>query len=188
MRILKTIVLFTTLLSITACSSGVKVTTDQAERIDFSTYQSFTFLGWQKDSEENISTFDKQRLHDAFLHEFNRRNIQKKDKGGDMSVVLYLVIDEKTSTTAYTDYYGGGYGRYGRYGRGWGGGYSTTTYTQSDYLQGTLVMDVFDEVSGKQIWQAVAVGTITEDPEKREKTIPQNVAKLMQKFPVAPVK
>ena len=42
------------------------------------------------------------------------------------------------------------------------------TYSENDYLVGTLVMDVFDEKSGDQIWQGIATKTITENPEKRE--------------------
>ncbi len=107
-----------------------------------------------------------------------------------MAIVLYIVTELKTSTTAYTSYYGGGAGRgYRRGGRGgWGGGHSSTTYTESDYLQGTLVLDVFDGESKEQIWQAVATKTVNEKPEKREKSIPKGVKKVMKKFPIAPVK
>ena len=48
-------------------------------------------------------------------------------------------------------------------------------------------MDVFDEASGDQIWQAVAAKTITENPDKREKSIPKVVAALMKEFPIEPV-
>jgi hypothetical protein len=51
---------------------------------------------------------------------------------GDMVVSLFVVVDQKTSTTAYTNHYGmGGYGygpRWGWYGgSGMGMGQSTTT-------------------------------------------------------------
>ena len=70
------------------------------------------------------------------------------------------------------------------YGGGWGGS-STTSYSENDYLKGTLVMDAFDEESGEQIWQGVAKATVQEKPEKREKSIPKTIAALMKKFPVA---
>jgi len=44
-------------------------------------------------------------------------------------------------------------------------------------------MDVFDGESKDLIWQAVAAGTIDENPEKREKSLPKSVKKLMKKFP-----
>jgi hypothetical protein len=67
-------------------------------------------------------------------------------------------------------------------------GHSTTTYSQNDYLQGTMVVDVFDGESKEDVWQAVGVGTVTEKPEKREKSIPKTVKKVMKKFPIEPIK
>ena len=167
--------------------SPVKVVTDQDKTVDFSQYKTYSFLGWQNDSDQIMSEFDKKRMHEAFLSEFTARGLEFVKEGGDMAVSLFIVVDQKTSVTAYTDYYGsGGYG-YRRYGGGWGYGYSTTTYSESDYLQGTLVMDVFDTTSKDQVWQGVATSTVTEDPSKRETSIPKKVAALMKEFPV-PVK
>ena len=188
MNRISSLLLFAMIAILISCSSGVKVTTDMDKDRDFSPYRSYSFLGWQKNSDSLMSQFDKQRIHDAFKSEFQKRNLEYQKSNGDMSVALYLVIDQKTTVTGYTDYYGGGgYGRYHRYGGGWGSGYSTTTYTESDYLVGTLVMDVFDEASGDQIWQGIAAGTITEDARKREKTIPKSIAALMKEFPIAVV-
>ena len=104
-----------------------------------------------------------------------------------MDVSLFIVVDQKTSTTAYTNYYGGGgYGRYSRYGGGWGYGHATTTYSESDYLEGTLVMDVFDGESKEQVWQGVATSTVAENPKKREQGIPKKINALMKKYPVQP--
>ena len=183
MKIISKISLLAIILSV-GCSSGIKVTSDMNKDTDFSTYKTFSFLGWQEDSDQLMSDFDRKRIHDAFREEFKLRDLKWVEEGGDMSIALYLVIDQKTTVTGYTDYYGGGYGRYNRYGGGWGGGSSTTTYTESDYLVGTLVMDAFDEKSTEQIWQGIAVGTINESAEKREKSIPKNVNALMREFPI----
>jgi len=166
------------------CSS-IKVTSDSEKTTDFSQYKTYSFLGWQNDSDKIMNDFDKKRMHDAFKSEFQSRNLKFVEKGGDMSISLFIVINKETSVTAYTNYYGGGgYGRYRRYGGGWGGS-TSTSYSENDYLKGTLVMDAFDEQSGEQIWQGVAAGTVQEKPEKREKSIPKTVAALMKKFPVA---
>ena len=170
-----------------SCSS-VKVTTDMEKTTDFSGYKTFSFLGWQNDSDKILNEFDKKRLRDAYKTEFQKRELQYMEKGGDMTVSLYLVVSKETSTTAYTNYYGGYGGRYGgRYSGGWGGGHSSTTYSENDYLKGTMIMDVFEEASGEQIWQGVVAGTINEKPEKREKSIPRVVSALMKRFPIAPV-
>lgn len=186
MRILRFALIIIAAIFMTSCSS-VKVVADMDETVDFSMYKTFSFLGWQEDSDKLLNEFDKKRLRDAFIQEFDARGITPVAENGDMDITLFIVIDQKTSTTAYTNYYGGGYGRYGRYGGGWGMGHATTTYSESDYLEGTLVMDVFDGESEKQVWQGVATATVAENPDKREKSIPAKISALMKKFPVNPV-
>lgn len=170
---------------VSSCST-VKVVTDMDATVDFSKYETYNFLGWQENSDKILNEFDKKRMRDAFISEFEARGMKPVEENGDMAVTLFIVVDQKTTTTAYTNYYGGGYGGYNRYRGGWGNGYASTTYSESDYLQGTLVMDVFDGSTKKQVWQGIATATVTENPEKREKSIPTKIGALMKKFPVQP--
>ena len=172
--------------ALTSCST-VTVVTDMDKSVDFATYKTYSFLGWQQNSDQLLSDFDKKRLHDAFIKEFEARGMTLVKENGDMDITLFIVINQKTTTTAYTDYYGGAYSGYRRYGYGWGAGYSSTTYREDDYLEGTLVMDAFDAGTKNQIWQGVAKSTVDENPEKREQSIPKKVAALMKEFPVQPV-
>jgi hypothetical protein len=171
-------------------SQAQKVTVDFDKAADFTQYKTFVYLGWQEDSDKILNDLDKKRVIDAFGNEMDKRDLTMVEDNPDMAVALFIVVDEKTSTTAYTNYYGGGAGR-GYYrgggGWGWGNGSSTTTYSENDYLQGTLVFSVFDAESKNLVWQGVATKTITENPKKREKNIPKVVTKLMKKFPVMPV-
>ena len=169
--------------------SGVKVTTDVDKTADFTKYKTVSYLGWQEDIGKVINEFDQERIRSALKTEMDKRNIKVVDQDGDMVLSIYLVSDKKTSVTAYNNYYGGvgrGYGRRGR--GGWGMGHSTTTYSESDYVQGTMVVDVFDLQSKDLVWQGVGVGTIQEKPEKREKSLPKAVATVLKDFPIAPVK
>jgi hypothetical protein len=165
-----------------------KVKVDFDKEVDFSKYKTYTFLTWQDDIDQLMNDFDKKRIRDAFKEQMDIRELEMVESGADMTLSLYLVIDQKTSVTGYTNYYGGAGMGYRRGGMGWGMGHSTTNYTENDYLEGTMVLDVFDGESKDQIWQAVGVGTVTEKPEKREKSIPKSVKKLMKKFPIEPVK
>jgi len=166
-----------------------KVSGDFDKTVDFSKYKTYQFIGWQKDSEKVMNDIDKKRLREAIENEMTARQFKRVESGADMGLSLYIVVDQKTSTSSYTNFYGGaGYGRGRRVSGGWGNGYASTSYTESDYLQGTLVMDFLDESSKDLIWQGVAKGTINEKAEKREKSIPKAVKKLMKKFPVDPVK
>ena len=177
------------LLFFVTMSYSQKVTGDYEKSTDFSTYKTYMFVGWQDDSDQVMNDFDRKRLRESIKSEMDARQFEFVESGGDMAVSLYVVVDEKTSTTAYTNYYGGaGYGRGRRGYGGWGHGSATTSYSENDYLQGTLVLDMYDTASKDLIWQGVATGTITEKPEKREKKIPKAVTKLMKKFPVDKVK
>ncbi len=170
-------------------SNAQKITTDFDKNADFAKYKSITFLGWQQDSDKLINDLDKTRMRDAFVNEFKARAMVKGGEDADLAITLYLVLEQKTSTTAYTNYYGGsGYGRYGRGGWGWGNGYANTTYSENDYIKGTLVMDVYDNATNQLIWQGVASGTVKENPKKRDKSIPKTVNKLMKQFPIQPTK
>jgi len=168
---------------------GQKVTGDYEKTTDFSTYKTYMFIGWQDDSDKVMNDLDKKRLRESIQSEMAARQFEYVESGGDMAVSLFVVVDQKTSTTAYTNFYGGaGYGRGRRGHGGWGNGSATTSYSENDYLEGTLVLDMLDEESKDLIWQGVATGTINKNPQKREKKIPKAVTKLMKKFPIDIVK
>jgi len=164
-----------------------KITTDMDDTYDFSKIKTWEWIGFQEGSTE-LNDLDKKRMGNAFLSEFNERKMVYQQEDADVAVSIFIVVSKETSTTAYTNYYGGSGYRYGRGGRGWGGGHASTTYTETDYLQGTLVLDVFDVKSQELIWQGVATGVVKENPEKRDKSVPKSVSKLMKKFPIKKVK
>jgi len=180
-------------ISITSCSS-IKITSDKDGEADFSQFKTLSYYGWQKDSDKILNQFDKERIEKSFADEFKKRGVSVVEKNGDIIVSLYIVVDKKTGTTAYTNHYGAGgpYGYYGGFGYGagwgWGMGYSTTTYHDYDYLVGTLVCDVFEYDTKKLIWQGVVSGEIDQNPKNRERNIPRVVKELMKRYPVAPEK
>lgn len=164
---------------------SAQVTADFDKSVDFSKYKTYSFLGWQNDSDKLLNDFDKKRLQESFKSEFTARNLSFVETGGDMAVSLYIFVEQKSDLTAYTNYNSGmGYGR-----AAWGmGGTSTTTVTEDNYMVGTLVLDCYDTKENKLIFQGVSQKTIQENPSRREKTIPKAVAKLMKKYPVKAAK
>jgi hypothetical protein len=175
-------------IALNGCSS-TKITSDYDKETDFSQYQDFHYLGWANDSDQILNDFDKKRIEQAFANEFGKRGIKFVDQSeADATVSLFIVVDEQTSVTAYSDYYGGmGYG-YGYPGWGWGGGMSTTRYQENHYLVGALVVDVFDAETKKLIWQGVSSGTINENTKNREERINYLARAMMAKYPVKPLK
>jgi len=169
----------------TSCSS-TKVTADYDKTVDFTKYKTFEYYGWAQESDKLLNDLDKKRIEDSFANEFYSRGLSYVQTGGDLIVTLFIVVEQKTQTTANTTSMGGGYGGYygGYYGYGpgygWGPSYSTTTVSTYDYAVGTLVCDVFDKASEQLIWEGIASKTIDED-------IPRVISYLMKKYPVPPV-
>lgn len=176
-----------------ACSS-ISVTSDYDKTVDFSKYKTFMYYGWGKKSDQILTDFDKNRIEGSFQAEFAKRGWTVTKGNGDAVVSLYIVVDKRTSYSSYTNHYNSGMygGMYGsRYGYGYGYGYgmpmnSTTTTVRNDYLEGTLIVDVFDTKERKHIWQGIGKKTINENTSNREARIQEAVAAIMSQFPVQP--
>jgi hypothetical protein len=183
--------LFLVALITAGCGSSVSVTSDYDKTTDFSKYKTFSYYGWADNSDKILTQFDKDRIESAFKSEFAKRGMTANQNNGDAIISLYIVVDQKTSYSSYTDHYNNGmYGgmyagryRYG-YGVGYGMGSSTTTTTGNKYAVGTLIVDVFDAKDKKQIWQGIGKKTIDEKKNKREERINAAVAKIMKEYPV----
>ena len=177
------------LILLSSCSS-LKVYSDVDPTVDFTKYKSLEYYGWAEESDQLLTQLDKDRIERTFAEEFKKRGIDVVESGGDMIVTLFIVVEQKTSTTATTTSMGGGYGGYygGYYGYGpgygWGGGHSTTSIQEYDYEVGTLVCDVFDKKDEKLIWEGIGNKEISENPKNREKNIPKTVQAIMSKYPV----
>ena len=164
-----------------------QITTDYDKSVDFTKFKTFTFIGWAENSDQQITGLDKDRIIAAFEHEFKSRNLVKDSINPDMAISLYVVVKDKTSVTSYSNYYGGmGYGR--SFGYGYGGGYGSTSTSQRDYREGTIIIDFYDEKEKKLIWEGILKKEVKEKAKKRDKSIPENIRKLMYKYPVKPVK
>ena len=77
-----TVLILTIFLS--SCAS-IKVTSDQEADTDFSPYKTYSFVGWQDDSDKIMNEFDRKRMRDAFNAEFVKRDLQMVSEGADMT-------------------------------------------------------------------------------------------------------
>lgn len=92
---------------------------------------------------------------------------------------------------AYTNHYGGFAGNnsgYDYYGSSWAYGYGGQAYTTTavsgrDFVQGTLIIDIFRLTDKKLVWQGIGSGEVHENVNKREKNIPKAIGYMFQKFP-----
>jgi hypothetical protein len=179
--------------TLSSCSS-TKYNVDKDGAVDFTKYNSFQYYGWAEESNKMLNQLDQDRIEKAFGAELEKRGLTYEKETGDLIVTLYIVTEQKTKTSATTTGMGGGYGYGGYYGYGpsygWGGGMSTahTTYSEYDYVVGTLIIDIYDAKEKKLIWESVAKGTIKEKTKGREDRINSTVGKMMIKYPVPAAK
>ena len=192
MKFLTSLLSMIILFLFSSCSS-TKVISDKDSSEDFTQFKTFEYYGWADNSDQALTRFDKERIEAAFAEEGRKRGITQVESNGDVIVVLFVTGEIKTQTTAQTSTMGmGGMNGRGRGmggpGWGWGATQSHTVINETNYLVGTLMIEMFDIEDKKLIWQAIGTKTISENPKKRERGIPNKVAAIMREYPVKPIK
>lgn len=175
------------ILFLSSCSS-MKVTTDYDPKADFSKYKTFSFLPWSKGSDELLSEYDKKRVRAAATHELEKLGFKKESGKTDLVVNVLIIIDQKTGTAAYNDYYTSGVGvgyYYGPWGYNYPGGVSPyTTLHSYDYEEGTMIVDLLDVEKKQLAWQGIAKKTLSSAKKGDGTVIKEAMAKLFEEFPL----
>lgn len=61
--------------------------------VDFKKYKTYSFAGWQENSDQLLSKIDKTRIQQSFKSEFTIRDMDYLLGDADVVISLYLVID-----------------------------------------------------------------------------------------------
>jgi len=119
----------------------------------------------------------------AALYELGYKQVDDV-KYADIAV---LVHGKKVPKTDVTDWgftpYVGGYGWYGRY--PYGAGVYGSNITVDQYDEGTLIVEVYDVKSEKQIWVGWMTGRSTTDKSKQAGNVSEGVAMILANYPAA---
>lgn len=161
------------LLLLFAVNLHAQVTSYTDQFADFSKYSTYSFLGWQQDSDSLLGDIDKERLQKAFKSEFDARKLSYNQSEGDMLVSLYITLDTESDSTTYNAFIVMS-----------GMDPGPVTIHGDDFEVGTLILSCYDASKGTLIFQGQKVKVIQKNPSKREKSIPRAVKKLMKKYPV----
>ncbi|MCF8349496.1 MAG: DUF4136 domain-containing protein [Bacteroidales bacterium] len=189
---MKKLLLPLVILFLVSCSS-LQVTNNYDKSVNFKSFTTFSLYPWNKDLDKTVNAYDKQTIMDAVKSEMQRRGYQYVEKDGELIVSTFVILKNKTDYQAYTDHYsgyagyGGGWGYYGSpwaYGYGWGPGFSTTTITSRDYVQGSLLIDIFELKTKKLIWQGIGTGEVDEDPATRDRNLPKSISHIFRRYPI----
>ncbi len=161
------------------CSSGPDIRSAYDDRSDFSQFETYNFFSDAGQGSTSYQSLFSQYMVTAITLEMENRGYVKSDDP-DLLVNFNARFDDKTKittspsmgTSAYYGYRGGRYGAWGGY------GYGTETHV-SQYTEGTFNIDLVDAEKQTLVWEAVAVGRMT---EKKRKNMQEGIRNGVPKF------
>jgi hypothetical protein len=152
-----------------------EVKTDYNHSVDFSRYKTYS---WLKVDAGNSLWVD--RIKRAVDMDLAAKGWMMVPSGGDASISAFGATKTQPSMQTFYDGLGGGWGW-----RGFGGeGIATTTVTNQEI--GTLTVDMFDSQTKMLIWRGTSTRTLSDNPDKNEKTLEKSTAEMFKKFPPNP--
>lgn len=198
---MKKIILPLLIIIILSACNPWKFASKYNKEVDFTKYKTFGLLNWDSHNDELVSPQTKKYILSSIKDEMEKRGYVYQKDNADLQVSVYVIIQEETSYSAYSDHYAGytGYGSVavgvgvGTDGVGVGAvGYGNVgmypfTAVKHDFDVGTLVVDLLDHSKKQIIWQGVASGRLANEQAK-EKNVKRDISRLFQKLPVKIVK
>ena len=165
------------LVFVSAAAFAQDVKTDFDKSANFANIKTFTAkigTSWNNQISE-------KRVLDEITQSLTEKGWKPVDASPDALVLLHGATEKQKSLNTF--YSGGGYGGYGY--RGWGGGMGmgTATTTTSEYLVGTLVVDIFDAKSKALMFRGTASDELSDKPEKNQKKLEKASDKMFKDFP-----
>jgi uncharacterized protein DUF4136 len=162
------------LASTAAVAQDVKTDYDHAASFAaIKTFQAKIATGWNNQISE-------KRVLDEFTQALTEKGWKAVDANPDALVLLHGATEKQKSLNTF---YSGGYGGYGY--RGWGGmgGMGTATTTTSEFLVGTLVVDIYDAKTKALMFRGTATDELSDKPEKNQKKLQKASDKMFKDFP-----
>ena len=174
MKLVKTMVLAGLVLAVAGAARAQDVKVDYDKAANFGAIKTFSLkLGttWG-------NPIGEKRVVDEITGALVAKGWAVAPEGqADAQVVLHGASQTKRSLSTF--YSGmGGYGY-----RGWGGGMGSATTTESEYVVGTLVVDIFDKTGKNLLWRGIAQDEASDKPEKNIKKVAKASDKLFKEFP-----
>ena len=168
--------------------SGCAVT-DFDKSTDFTHYKSFSWGESEIKVENPVYDSDliHKRIRKTVEEEFAKRGIVRNEQDPDFLVHYHTYTEEKERS------YGGYPYRYPFYPFGyypfafhWGYPYHWMGPRQnSQYTEGTLILDIVDNGSGELVWRGSVSGDV-ENTAALKKQIEKGIKAIMKKYPVTP--
>jgi hypothetical protein len=163
------------LILMSSCAS-VDVSTDYAENVDFSDYNTFAFYKPGIDKAE-ISDLDKRRILKAIENELSKKGMVKSQ---NPDVLISIITDAEKNVNVYQNNFGWGWG-WNPFFMG-GAGFNNV----STSVDGILFIDVIDEETRELVWQGMGKAYLSENREDKIERIKLIVQKILEEYPPMP--
>jgi len=162
------------------CKPALKISCEYDKTVDFSRYKTFTVRGGQS-LEKAFTRANQDRVMNATRNEMTKKGFTEVTGSPDLMVDVNAIIDNKAtvSNTSYYEY-GSVYRPYT-----WGPGVSYTDYDARNYKDGSVIIDVLDAGTSKQLWQGIGIKEMDAPSKHPEKEISKVVGSVMAAFPPA---
>ncbi|MAD75794.1 MAG: hypothetical protein CML20_13570 [Rheinheimera sp.] len=172
-------------LTLTACSSNPTVRSDQATDVNFSQYQTFSFVEELATDRAGYTTLVTQHFKDAISNELAARGLRYVESDPQLLVNFNSNVANRSETRSTpTASYHYGYYHYRR-GIVYAGFpvYSNDVSTVH-YKVGTVNIDLVDAAKRRLIWEGIAEGTLKQnDLEQPRDAAARTVALIFEKLP-----
>jgi hypothetical protein len=176
-------------ISLTACKSSFKVSSESLTTKNLGRLESFKFFNPANMPTSNFAFSDtnKKRLFDAVAEEMIKRGFTSKQEA-DLIIKIQggtsHEIEDKEPYGGYNDYYNRSY--YGGY---YPYSWSRDPWMYDDISKKTtiIIIDIMDAETDKLLWQGTGSGILSDKSEMIESNLRKAVADIFLQFP-APVK
>jgi len=156
----------------TAAAYAQKVNVDSDPAAPFASYKTYA---WTAGTPAPVA-LSEQRLHAAVDAKLAGEGLAMNTTAPDVIVSTHVSTKDKQELIAN----GFGYGPWG-FGGGFGGA------TVETFVEGTLVVNLYDAKTKKMVWRGVATATASDKPTKNTEKINKALDKMFEKYPaVAP--
>ncbi len=172
-------------LLLAACASGPTIIANQDPTADFSAYKTYGFVSPLSTDRAGVQAILSGFLINATEAELNARGMQRAAPDPDLLIDFVVSTQQKIrsssqpSSSATVHRGRGGYGTWGGYSMS----VSTTTVTQT--TEGTVAIDIIDRKRNQLVWEAAAIGRVTDKTrENLQYVVPAVVSEMFKKYPV----
>jgi hypothetical protein len=156
------------LLLVATAAYAQKVNVDSDPAAPFATYRTYVWV----DGTPAPNPLSEDRLHMAVDAHLAARGLRMNTTNPDVVVATHVTTMERKELVA------NGFG----YGPWWGGGLATASV--ETFIEGTLVVDMYDAKTKKMVWRGVATATASDKPTKNTKKMDKALDKMFEKFPI----